>query len=374
MAYLNFQEAQVTGSFVGAIFAFMLYALTFRRLHGVSKVSAQLMSLGFFITSVQFTLQRLFCFHAVDPALGFSVNLSFFMLATYLLFTAQLYLLRQGRLRLREWCVVPLAWSVCVCLMFSLRYYYKEVAPDTVAGHPVLMWANYFTATVYIAEVVYLYFLLRSTYRKVKCNVEEFFDRPTDEMIGWVSVSMHLLGFLSVCIPVCLFFRTQFLILFLYFIVLAMSYLAVTFTFFSVSRDAAIAGQAEALAGMDSAMEAAPSVDEQVLAQIAGKLDTWLEAEGFLRHNLSITEVAETTGLGVEEIRRWLTATEKGMFSQWLSHLRTDHAKQLLLDQPNWSFDAIADACGFTNRQSFARAFKKETGCSPSDWINQQKG
>lgn len=44
----------------------------------------------------------------------------------------------------------------------------------------------------------------------------------------------------------------------------------------------------------------------------------------------------------------------------------------LLRQQPGWTIDAVADACGFANRQGFSRAFKKENGCTPSDWLSQQ--
>lgn len=369
MAYLNFQEAQVAGSLLNAVFAIMLFALTFRRLHGVPKVSAQLMGLGFFLSAVQFALQRIFCFHDIDLMLGITTNLGFFMIVTYLLFMAVLYLLRQGRIRQREWFGVPLLWLCCIVLMAGARLLSSD---DRIP-----MWANYITAAAYLVEVAYMYYLLHTTYKRLRKDVEEFFDRSTHEMFCWVTVSARLISLMSFVLPVILFFRSWWLIIFIYVILLAMAYLCVTFTFFCVSSDALIASQAEAIAGETMSTVAVPADGEPTgpaLEVIEARMGSWQDDKGFLHHELSIKDVAESLELSVADIRRWLAATEKGMFSQWLSKLRVDHAKQLPLDQKNWTIDAIADECGFTNRQSFARAFKKETGSSPTDWASKAAG
>lgn len=111
---------------------------------------------------------------------------------------------------------------------------------------------------------------------------------------------------------------------------------------------------------------AAPS--PSTVAWIGSRLEGWLQAKGFVEHDISIKDVAAASRLKVDDIRCWLTATDNGMFSQWLSRLRTDHAKLLLRNNPAWSIDMVADKCGFTHRQSLARAFKKETGQSPTEW------
>lgn len=84
--------------------------------------------------------------------------------------------------------------------------------------------------------------------------------------------------------------------------------------------------------------------------------------------------VAGKTELKVWEIRRWLAETKKGTFSQWLSRLRTDYAKEHLEENPTWGLDVVADQCGFTNRQSFSRAFKNGTGCNPTEWAGANAG
>lgn len=134
----------------------------------------------------------------------------------------------------------------------------------------------------------------------------------------------------------------------------------------AVMADSAPATKADSAAPGKAECPAAPS--PSTVAWIGSRLEGWLQAKGFVEHDISIKDVAAASRLKVDDIRCWLTATDNGMFSQWLSRLRTDHAKLLLRNNPALSIDMVADKCGFTHRQSLARAFKKETGQSPTEW------
>lgn len=139
----------------------------------------------------------------------------------------------------------------------------------------------------------------------------------------------------------------------------------------AVKADSAPATKADSAAPGKAECPAAPS--PSTVAWIGSRLEGWLQAKGFVEHDISIKDVAAASRLKVDDIRCWLTATDNGMFSQWLSRLRTDHAKLLLRNNPAWSIDMVADKCGFTHRQSLARAFKKETGQSPTEWAGARE-
>lgn len=139
----------------------------------------------------------------------------------------------------------------------------------------------------------------------------------------------------------------------------------------AVMADSAPATKADSAAPGKAECPAAPS--PSTVAWIGSRLEGWLQAKGFVEHDISIKDVAAASRLKVDDIRCWLTATDNGMFSQWLSRLRTDHAKLLLRNNPALSIDMVADKCGFTHRQSLARAFKKETGQSPTEWAGARE-
>lgn len=59
-------------------------------------------------------------------------------------------------------------------------------------------------------------------------------------------------------------------------------------------------------------------------------------------------------------------------FHEYLSMLRCENAKKLL-SETDLSVSEILEQSGFTNRQTFARVFKKQTGLSPSEYRNTMK-
>lgn len=306
MAFINFADAQVAASFTTALFAIALYALTIRRLHGVAKVCSRIMCLGYMIASMQFAMQRLFEFHTHDSALGFSINLLALMPVTYLLAMAQLYLMRQGHVRRDEWLPVPTAWLCSLALIVASRIYdHYNPGPDGV----VIMWANYIVAGVYALVIIFLYRILRHTYQALHSSLQEFFDQSMSSMISWISLSIRFLMLLTIILPVFVFFRGPWLVVYIYIAMAAMAYLFVAFTCFSVSNDAAISQKAEAIAA--EAKQAPVSTEdgqpvkmtEAEKEKIAQKLEGWLTGRKYLEHDISIKDVADATGVSLSQLR-----------------------------------------------------------------------
>lgn len=55
-------------------------------------------------------------------------------------------------------------------------------------------------------------------------------------------------------------------------------------------------------------------------------------------------------------------------YLDYINHLRLDYACQLLIDNRNFTLDAIADEAGFGSSATFFRLFKKEYAMSPGDF------
>ena len=56
-------------------------------------------------------------------------------------------------------------------------------------------------------------------------------------------------------------------------------------------------------------------------------------------------------------------------FTRWMTTLRIEEAKRVLLEHPDWTNEAVADHCGFS-RAYFQKIFKQETGMAPSAFIS----
>ncbi|AZA77307.1 AraC family transcriptional regulator [Chryseobacterium sp. G0186] len=63
-------------------------------------------------------------------------------------------------------------------------------------------------------------------------------------------------------------------------------------------------------------------------------------------------------------------------FNNYLNGLRINYITAKLYDTPifrEYKISYLAETCGFSSREVFAVIFKKETGVSPSYFINQLK-
>ena len=55
-------------------------------------------------------------------------------------------------------------------------------------------------------------------------------------------------------------------------------------------------------------------------------------------------------------------------FRIWLSEIRLNAAKKMMLECPDYSNDIISAECGFSCRTHLYRIFKNKEGCSPTEW------
>lgn len=86
-----------------------------------------------------------------------------------------------------------------------------------------------------------------------------------------------------------------------------------------------------------------------------------------LAYPYKLEELADSINYSVPYFSSMFKKTVGESFIQYLTRLRIERAKLLLLTSDQKTFE-IAEAIGFENYRSFNRIFKKETGFSPSDF------
>lgn len=88
--------------------------------------------------------------------------------------------------------------------------------------------------------------------------------------------------------------------------------------------------------------------------------------EGYNSHYPSLEQIADMLHISSRALRNRL-AKEQLSFRELLSECRTDKARQLLRDD-SLTVATIADQLGYKDTANFCRAFKRETGVSPSEF------
>jgi AraC-like DNA-binding protein len=93
----------------------------------------------------------------------------------------------------------------------------------------------------------------------------------------------------------------------------------------------------------------------------------------FLTQGYSINDFAKDIQVPVYQISRNLNMYKEMNFLDFINQKRIQYciAKFQEGEWLNYSIESIATNCGFTNRNTFTRAFKKFHGCLPSEYIKQ---
>lgn len=98
-------------------------------------------------------------------------------------------------------------------------------------------------------------------------------------------------------------------------------------------------------------------------------LNKWLqEKKVYLNPGYSIRDLAKDTQIPYYQIAEFINHYLNTSFSDLMNERRIEYCVELLKkgDYSNYTLEAISQECGFNNRNSFASAFKKFKGVTPS--------
>ncbi len=120
--------------------------------------------------------------------------------------------------------------------------------------------------------------------------------------------------------------------------------------------------------------EARNEISSEIVEDILRKLNGFEEKRHFLVHDISLQSLARSFHTNSNYLSRVVNLKMEKNFSQYIHDLRIDYAMKELLPQPkfrNYTIKAIAEDCGYTNAESFSRAFYRKNRIYPSYYIKK---
>ncbi len=101
-----------------------------------------------------------------------------------------------------------------------------------------------------------------------------------------------------------------------------------------------------------------------------------MEAEKlYLDPSLNLSELSKKVGASPKELSQAINQVSKVNYAQFISALRIEEAKRLLVAPAfsNSNISTIAFECGFDSISSFNSSFKKHTSVTAKDYRNAKK-
>lgn len=113
---------------------------------------------------------------------------------------------------------------------------------------------------------------------------------------------------------------------------------------------------------------------EQIGKEILRKLSLFEERKGYLEQNIKQTDFAKVLDSNTSYLSKTINKYKGKNFSQYLNDLRIDYTVKKLKEDKKfrkYTIKAIAEDVGFSNSESFAKAFYNKTGLQPSYFIKK---
>jgi PAS domain S-box-containing protein len=122
---------------------------------------------------------------------------------------------------------------------------------------------------------------------------------------------------------------------------------------------------------VETILAAAPQDEEW---QAMGKIKTYFDTEEpFRNKQLQVADIAEATGIAARRIGELLKKCEDKSFSEFVNAYRVRAVIEMMenADNQQITIEAISQMCGFNSKSVFNVAFKKETGKTPSQFLEE---
>lgn len=340
----------------------------------VATTARRLMATATATLAVHFLLQLTLDLRAMGVTQSVMLNLTMLIPASYLFARAVLLLQQNGQLSRWDRWTGPLAWGGAMTLL---------VVAVIADGRPLLsdspqrQWAEAAGALCYLAMQTYYSWRHTTALRAMHRTLNDYYDSSTGGMLRWMQLSIVGLMLLALMVPFVIFTTADWLLfviaIVIYFFIF---YLVDSFCYYLTSNAPAKTQEAEESRAKEERVEPVQGATGQtaraVEQQTTRAVEQWTARGGHRTAGITSPVAAAEMGIPRYQLTAWVKANGYESFSRWMTALRIDEAKRVMLVHPDWSSEAVADYCGFNSREYFHRIFKEQQGMTPAQYQEQQ--
>ena len=307
------------------------------------------------------------------------LNLAMLIPASHLFARAILLLQRRGQLSLADRWTGPAVWTVTMAML--------AVAALT-DGQPLLSDTLQMRLAERAGAVLYMlmqgYYTWRHSVSLMAMHhaLHDYYDRDTDGMLRWMQYSIVGLMLLALMVPVAIFSSGPGMLAVAFAVYFLMFYLVDSFCFYLTSPaperiQAAEQNAAEVEEELkslnngkqtDAGTADAAVLSPEVMSEVEQAVEAWKARRGYCQTGLLQPLAAQAIGISRYRLTTWLH--QQGLkYTEWIAQLRVEEAKRIIAAHPDWSNDAVAQHCGFTDRTVLQRTFKRIEGITPQKYL-----
>ena len=312
--------------------------------------------------AIQYAVQMLFGFRAADDSLGAIVNILIYT-PCFSLISMGIYNIETTSSKLRKMILmcsgIYAAIIVVFCVGISLHHslYIRE--------------GLYLMLTLFCVSVFYCIYMIIQEMIRRKNMLETMAATDLLPYVRYSRASVIILWLAVLAMPVAIFSTTL-----LYIVgpaeLLALLFFNLTF----IALGSSYIPTEELLDKEENIQRCGGAKEEKPLQQlpedrrnfIQNSLDQWCMDLGYKDCNVNMLTLSRTLCISKNELSLFFDQCLHSNFRIWLSEIRLNAAKKMMLKYPDYSNDIISAECGFSCRTHLYRIFKTKEDCSPTEW------
>lgn len=99
--------------------------------------------------------------------------------------------------------------------------------------------------------------------------------------------------------------------------------------------------------------------------EIGQTLSAWCNNRGFRDPGINMLALSCRLGIDRQELSAYFEQCVGSSFRVWLSEIRFQEARRMLIENPHYSNEAISSECGFSSHAHLYKVFRAKTGMTP---------
>ena len=382
---ITLQMMQFTAVVLMLLLTVKLLFLRERRIKSRQARQARwLMAAATALMAVHFAIQLKTGLRLQGVTQSVMLNLAMLIPASYLFSRAILLLQRRGELSLADRWTGPVVWTVTMAMLAVAAL---TDGQPLLSDTPPLRLAEKAGAVLYMLMQGYYTWRHSVSLVAMRRALHDYYDRDTDGQLRWMQYSIVGLMLLALLVPVAIFGSGPGMLIVAFTVFFFLFYLVDSFCFYLTSpaperMQAAEQNAAEVEEEASREQTIAPSfrgteegadaalLSPEVLSEVEQAVEAWKARGGYRQAGLLQPLAAQDIGITRYRLTAWLH--QRGLkYTEWIAQLRVEEAKRTIAAHPDWSNDALARHCGFTDRTVLQRTFKKIEGITPQMYLEE---
>ncbi|MFI3324014.1 MAG: helix-turn-helix domain-containing protein [Rikenellaceae bacterium] len=221
--------------------------------------------------------------------------------------------------------------------------------------------------------VVLLVASVEINYRRVLKNIENYYSDDVIICVEWIAKSMLLMIGLSVtCIVAPIFFTCSPYVKLIFMVYGVLCYIYIYYGYqkmlFNITERFIEVNITDCISDDGSGSSLHGATKAKIMADLGSSLEVWIAEQRYTQKGITINDVAKAIKSNRTYLSRYINTTYGCSFRSWITALRLEEAKRLLLSNPKHSISEISELIGFASVESFTHIFSRSEGTAPAKW------